>query len=488
VNLATTGAVVVQEGEILAGKYRVERVIGEGGMGVVVAAHHLHLDERVALKFLLPNAVASAEAVSRFLREARAAAKIKSQHVARVMDVGQLENGLPYMVLEYLDGRDLSAWLAEEGPLPVTQAVDFVLQACEALAEAHGLGIVHRDLKPANLFCIRRPDGQLSIKVLDFGISKVTSPGATAHDMTQTSAFLGSPLYMSPEQMKAARDVDARTDVWSLGIILFELLANSAPFNAESVTELAIKVAMEASPSLRSGRPDVPKGLEAAIHKCLEKDRTKRYRDMGELALALREFGSDQGRETAARVTSTLRRSQSVPLVSTAPVATVTSPGASTAASWEQTRRGGSRASTAAIAAASFAVVAALVLGGAYALTRPPAASPGGALPPPSVPPEPTTPPPMSAPPPPALTARPSASPAEPGRDSAPLTPASPLPGPGKAAPLPASSPLATHAAPVTPRGPAPPAKPGRPAPASHCDPPYTVNPNGTHTFKQECL
>ena len=165
----------VEPGQVLAGKYRIERVLGVGGMGVVVAAHHLQLDERVALKFLLPEALHNPEAVARFAREARAAVKIKSEHVARVSDVGQLENGAPYMVMEYLEGSDLSAWLHDRGALPFEQAVDFVLQAGEAIADAHALGIVHRDLKPANLFCVRRSDGQLTIKVLDFGISKLTT-------------------------------------------------------------------------------------------------------------------------------------------------------------------------------------------------------------------------------------------------------------------------------------------------------------------------
>src|SRR5689334_15421326 len=165
----------VQPGEVLAGKYRVERILGMGGMGVVVSAWHLQLEERVALKFMLPDALENQEAVSRFSREARAAVKIKSEHVARVSDVGKLENGAPYMVMEFLEGSDLSGWLAEKGPLPVEQAVEFILQASEAIAEAHALGIVHRDLKPANLFVIRRADGAWSIKVLDFGISKMTS-------------------------------------------------------------------------------------------------------------------------------------------------------------------------------------------------------------------------------------------------------------------------------------------------------------------------
>jgi len=193
----------VRPGDVLVGKYRVERVLGAGGMGVVVAAHHIQLDEKVALKFLLPEALQNHEAIGRFVREARAAVKIKGEHVARVSDVGQLENGAPYIVMEYLDGIDLAAWLKQRGALPTELAVDFVLQTCEAIAEAHLLGIVHRDLKPANLFCVQRADGQLIIKVLDFGISKVTTPGAVGHEMTRTNAMVGSPYYMSPEQMQS---------------------------------------------------------------------------------------------------------------------------------------------------------------------------------------------------------------------------------------------------------------------------------------------
>jgi serine/threonine-protein kinase len=194
----SNSAAGVREGDVLAGQYRVERVLGIGGMGVVVAAHHIQLDEKVALKFLLPDALGNSEAVSRFAREARAAVKIKSEHVARVMNVGTLPNGAPYMVMEYLDGGDLAAWLRERGALSVEQAVEFVLQACEAIAEAHALGIVHRDLKPANLFCIRRADGRLSIKVLDFGISKMSQFGGSGQSaMTQATGTMGSPLYMS---------------------------------------------------------------------------------------------------------------------------------------------------------------------------------------------------------------------------------------------------------------------------------------------------
>jgi serine/threonine protein kinase len=306
---------VVREGDVLAGKYRVERVLGIGGMGVVVAAHHIQLDEKVALKFLLPEALGNSEAVARFAREARAAVKIKSEHVARVTDVGTLPSGAPYMVMEYLEGGDLAAWLKQRGALPIEQAVEFVLQACVAVADAHALGIVHRDLKPANLFCIRRSDGQLSIKVLDFGISKLTSPGGAASGplaaqgmaFTRTSVLMGSPLYMSPEQMRSSKDVDAQTDIWALGMILFELMAGRPAFLADSVTELAIKVASEPTPALRSFRPEVPSELEAVVFKCLRKERSQRYRNVAQLALALLPFAHKRAKASVERISGIIQ-------------------------------------------------------------------------------------------------------------------------------------------------------------------------------------
>ncbi len=298
----------VREGDVLAGKYRVERVLGVGGVGVVVAAHHIQLDEKVALKFLLPDALSNAEAVARFAREARAAVKIKSEHVARVIDVGTLPNGAPYMVMEYLEGEDLAAWLEQRGPLPTEQAVEFVLQACIAVADAHVLGIVHRDLKPANLFCIRRSDGQLSIKVLDFGISKMVDAGGPAPgSMTRTSALMGSPVYMSPEQMRSSKDVDAQTDIWALGMILFELMTGRPAFLADTVMELAIKVATEPLPAMRGFRPDVPGGLENIVSKCLEKERRHRYRDVAELALALLPFAPKRANASVERISGIIQ-------------------------------------------------------------------------------------------------------------------------------------------------------------------------------------
>lgn len=299
----------VSEGQILVGKYRIDRILGEGGMGVVVAAHHLQLDEQVAIKFLLPEALGSPEAVARFAREARAAVKIKSEHVARVIDVGTLETGAPYLVMEFLQGRDLAAWLTQSGPLPLDQAVEFVLQACEAVAEAHGLGIVHRDLKPANLFVVRRPDGLHSVKVLDFGISKVTGTSGSGSDMgmTKTTAIMGSPLYMSPEQMASSRNVDARTDIWAFGVILYELLTGTVPFNGESLPEVCFKIATQPPSLLRTHRPDAPPGIEAVILRCLEKDSKRRYANVAELALALVEFGPKRARASAEKISRVIQ-------------------------------------------------------------------------------------------------------------------------------------------------------------------------------------
>jgi serine/threonine-protein kinase len=301
----------VRVGDVLAGKYRVDRVLGAGGMGVVVAAHHLRLDERVAIKFLLPDMLASGETVARFEREARAAVKIKSEHVARVSDVGTLETGAPYMVMEYLEGSDLSGWLQQQGRLSFEQASDFVLQACEAIAEAHSLGIVHRDLKPANLFVIRRPDGALSVKVLDFGISKVTGGPMSSRDasFTRTNAVMGSPLYMSPEQMHSAKDVDSRTDIWALGVILYELVSGVPPFLAETMPELIARILSQPPTPLAQLRPDAPAGFEAMILRCLERDRERRYESVGQLAAELVTFAPRRARVSLERISGVLRSS-----------------------------------------------------------------------------------------------------------------------------------------------------------------------------------
>jgi serine/threonine-protein kinase len=294
----------VHPGQILLGKYRIERVLGVGGMGVVVAATHVTLEERVAIKFLLPDALKNQEAVARFLREARAAVRIKSEHVARVTDVGTLETGAPYMIMEYLDGADLGTIAKARGAMPVETAVEYVLQACEALAEAHGMGIVHRDLKPSNLFVATRADGTPSVKVLDFGISKITGMGASGADlgMTKTTTIMGSPLYMSPEQMASSRDVDARTDIWALGAILFELLTGRVPFQADTITQLCAMILQQRPEPLRNLRPDAPEGLQNVIQHCLEKDRNQRFSNVADFAHALAPYAPRRARLSIERV------------------------------------------------------------------------------------------------------------------------------------------------------------------------------------------
>jgi serine/threonine protein kinase len=294
-----------QPGQVLLGKYRIERVLGVGGMGAVVLATHLQLEERVAIKFLLSSVSRQPEIVERFLREGRTAIKIRSEHCVRVLDVGTLEGGEPYMVMEYMEGRDLDATIRESGPLPIADAVDFILQAGEALAEAHALGTVHRDLKPANLFVTRRADGSPSIKVLDFGISK--QAGAAGNlGMTSTQAVMGSPLYMSPEQMRSSKDVDARADIWALGTVLYEAIAGTPPFDGETVTALIIKITQDAVPPLRARRLDVPPQLEAVLATALEKDRARRYQTMASFAAALAPFGSMSAFASADRIARVL--------------------------------------------------------------------------------------------------------------------------------------------------------------------------------------
>jgi serine/threonine protein kinase len=299
------------EGDVLAGKFRIERVLGVGGMGMVVSAMHIHLDERVAIKFLLPEALANPEAVARFGREARAAVKIKSEHVARVIDVGALETGAPYMVMELLRGRDLGQQLRETGALPLALAVEYVLQACEALAEAHAIGIVHRDLKPANLFLTMRADGSPCVKVLDFGISKVAAPSGSGSDMgmTRTQSIMGSPLYMSPEQMASARDVDQRSDVWAIGTVLYELITGRVPFEADTMPQLCTLILHREPPPLRSVRPELPEAIEAVIMRCLRKDRAQRYPNVGALARDLAAFAPDAGPRSAERISRVLSSS-----------------------------------------------------------------------------------------------------------------------------------------------------------------------------------
>ncbi|MDI3282539.1 serine/threonine-protein kinase [Polyangium sp. 15x6] len=279
-------------GEVIAGKYRIEREIGRGGMGLVLLATHVDLEQPVAVKVLHEDSAYDADAIARFIREARAAGKIQSDHVARVMDAGVLPEGGAYIVMELLDGKDLADVLHDEGPLDVAVAVGHVLEACDALAAAHAVGIVHRDLKPANLFLARKPDETEIVKVLDFGVSKMAAqntPSAPSA-LTQSGQIFGSPSYMAPEQLRSAADVDARADIWSLGVVLYELVTGSLPFPARTMADMMAAVVRDPPQPLALVRADAPPGLEAILVRCLEKEPSDRYTNVGELARALAPF------------------------------------------------------------------------------------------------------------------------------------------------------------------------------------------------------
>jgi serine/threonine protein kinase len=276
----------VKPGEILGGKYRIDRILGAGGAGVIAAGIHIELGQKCAIKLL--RADVEPELKERFVREARAAARLKGEHVARVMDVGKSADGTPYFVMELLSGEDLGQLVARGGAVGAEMAVELALQTCEGLAEAHAAGIVHRDLKPRNLFLTRRIHGEPLVKILDFGIAKIQRQG-DKHE-TGTESVFGSPQYMSPEQMRASRDVDARADIWSLGVCLYELLAGVPPFDAPTVPLLCVKVLTEPPPPLQEKRPELPLDLVAVIERCLSKEPEERFADVGELAIALEPF------------------------------------------------------------------------------------------------------------------------------------------------------------------------------------------------------
>lgn len=299
-------------GSVIAGKYRVERQIAEGGNGIVVEATHLALRQPVAIKYLKPGPQASPSVIERFEREGRLAAQLTSEHVVRVHDVGELDDGSPFMVMELLKGRDLGRVLEESGPLPIPRAVDYVLQTCDALAQVHALEIVHRDIKPENLILAERASNTPIIKVIDFGISKA-APGRdrNGHWARETSKNdrLGTPGYMSPEQLRSSTEVDARTDIWSLGVMLHELLTQALPFAGDDLPQLCTNILLLSPAKLRAIRPGAPPELEAIILKCLEKSPARRFRNVGELAQDLAPFGPAGSQERADRIKDVLRMS-----------------------------------------------------------------------------------------------------------------------------------------------------------------------------------
>jgi serine/threonine-protein kinase len=418
-------------------------------MGIVVQAMHLQLHQPVAMKFLLPEVLGNQQVVQRFLREAQAAVRLRSEHVARVIDVGSLESGAPYMVLEYLDGADLSSFPRSQ--LTIGGIVDLVLQACEALAEAHTLGIVHRDIKPANFFLTRGADGAPLLKVLDFGISKAPTAGS---NLTATQSVMGTPAYMSPEQMRSSRDVDHRSDIWSLGVVLYELLQGAQPFSTDTFSSMVLKVVNDPLPPLTV---QLPGDLAAIVYRCLEKDPARRFQNVAELAHALAPYAQS---ETQASIS--VQRTRSI--IGLEAHRSATEPGGARRAIPPSTLSGAASArNTASTGGRRWPIVAGLgVLAGVVAVAivasngggagsgkkadgMAPAARPDIAAPPPPVAATPAAPPatvPPVAPPANTVTATPSAPATTPPATTPPATtsPATPQP----ATPQPAAAAQAT--------------------------------------------
>ena len=282
----------VDDRGLFAGRYRIDSVLGTGGMGIVYAATHAELGLPVAIKVIHPSLMDSLEARARFNVEARALAALRSPHALRVLDAGQLGTNRCFLVTERLEGMSLAALLEANGSLPVETAVDYVLQACAALSEAHQLGLVHRDIKPENLFLAQFRNSTSLVKLMDFGIARWIGEGARSGRITNPRSSLGSPCYQSPEQMENALEVDERSDIWSLGLVLYELITDCCPFEADTIQETCWKVLQGPRPSLAVARPGIEPGLAAVVDRCLTRDRSKRFGSMRQLASALRPFAT----------------------------------------------------------------------------------------------------------------------------------------------------------------------------------------------------
>jgi serine/threonine protein kinase len=297
-------------GTMLGGKYLIERELGRGGFGIVVRATHVALGRRVAIKVLTESENASpaewAEDSERFRREAKATAALRSEHVVRVLDVDELPSGHPYIVMELLRGRTLHDVIYTQGKsIPVSEFVDVGVQVLAGLADAHAAGVVHRDLKPANIFLTSGAGGAPLVKVLDFGVSKISS--GISQTLTATGAVVGTVAYMAPEQLRDARDVDGRADLWSLGIVLYEALAGMHPFGVVATNPKVVTATLEQPiVPLRKRRPDVPPGLEAVLSRLLEKSPERRFGSASEAAEALAQFATPN----ALRALEEIRRTK----------------------------------------------------------------------------------------------------------------------------------------------------------------------------------
>jgi serine/threonine-protein kinase len=283
-----TGQLILAPGDLVAGRYRVGNIIGAGGMGIVYKAEHIELNRAVALKVIRPDIARDSSIWRRFSREARALAALHNKHVVRIHDAGTLESGLRYLVMDLLVGTDLRR-LVEHAALPPQQAVDYVIQVCSALGDAHRLNIIHRDIKPANIFLAQYRANEPVIKLLDFGVALFLDD---VGQRTLSGQSVGSPQYLSPEQLRDPRGVDQRTDIWAVGLLLFELISGRSPLHGLNAAQICLRIAQGPMPPIEAVCPALPPALAAVIHGCLEIDPARRPQSADELALALEPFSS----------------------------------------------------------------------------------------------------------------------------------------------------------------------------------------------------
>jgi eukaryotic-like serine/threonine-protein kinase len=273
----------LQAGELIQSRYRLQRLLGSGASGSVWAARNELIDRDVALKIMRPDVAEDAVALQRFFNEAKASGRVRSPSIVEILDLGQAEDGSPFLVFELLEGEGLDEKLRREGTVAPEMLMEMLVGVARALELAHAQGIIHRDLKPANIFVTRGQNGQPIAKILDFGISKIFDTGHN-FTLTRTGTVVGSPAYMSPEQAAGREDIDGRADIWSLGVVMYEALTGTLPHQAANYNQLMVRILTQDSDAVSTRKPDLPQSVSAIVDACLKRERDARTSNSGTLA------------------------------------------------------------------------------------------------------------------------------------------------------------------------------------------------------------